>query len=213
MGQIKNIKLHIVTDIKRIMSALRLARTISRCYSRQITPFQQSCLCSLYGNTRNKTNNVIGPIRTVSNISHAVDSTDSNNDKERHNIFDKVKKEMTKDVDLGKVYAIVYIAAQQFKVSTNDIIIIHKRIEADCGDMIRLEKVLSIGCRSSSLVGMPLLKREVVNVQAVVMEKTKGEKKQVFKKKRRKGYKKWLSHRQYISILKIKSIHVDTDCI
>merc|ERR1712168_325404 len=123
--------------------------------------------------------------------------------------METVKSEMSKDVGLGKVFAVVHVAGSQYKVAENDLTMINKTIEADIGEVILLEKVLSVGCRTGTLVGMPLLKRETATVKAVVMEKTRGEKKIVFKKKKRKGYKKWQGHRQDLSVVKIKSIELN----
>merc|ERR1712168_1298209 len=123
--------------------------------------------------------------------------------------METVKLEMSKDVGMGKVFAVVHVAGSQYKVAENDLIMINKTIEADIGEVILLEKVLSVGCRTGTLVGMPLLKRETATVKAVVMEKTCGEKKIVFQKKKRKGYKKWQGHRQDLSVVKIKSIELN----
>ena len=131
------------------------------------------------------------------------------NNNERLDILNEVQKELVTDLVLGKTFAVVHIATTQFKVSINDIIMIHKRIEANVGDLIRLEKVLAVGVRNCTLVGAPLLKRDLVNVEAIVLEKTKGEKLQVFKKKPGRKNKKWNSHRQDLSVLKIKSIDVN----
>ena len=86
---------------------------------------------------------------------------------------------------------------------------INKKIEADCGELIRLEKILLVAGHDFTLVGQPILKRELVEIFARVVEITKGEKKIAFKKKRRKGYKRWKGHRQDLSVLKIESINFD----
>merc|ERR1712059_243954 len=100
-----------------------------------------------------------------------------------------------------KIFAVVYIAGKQFKVTTNDIIIPPSPIDAECGDKIRLEKVLALGGSKFSLFGAPLLNRDLVKVEAVVLEKTSS-----FKKKRRKNHKRWKGHRDEITVLKIDSI-------
>lgn len=128
-------------------------------------------------------------------------------------ILEQVKLDSANDLAHKKVFAVVHLAGKQFKVANNDIIMTNNKIEAKCGDMIRLEKVLAVGGRTFTLVGKPLLKRDLVNVEAMVMEKTKGEKKIAFKKKRRKGYKRWKGHRQDLSVLKIKSIDFDSSIL
>jgi len=139
--------------------------------------------------------------------------TKEHSSKDLSKIFNQVKLDSENDLALKKVFAVVHIAGKQFKVANNDIIMTNNKIEAKCGDVIRLEKVLAVGGRTFTLVGKPLLKRELVNVEAMVMEKTKGEKKIAFKKKRRKGYKRWKGHRQDLSVLKIKSIDFDSSVL
>ena len=129
------------------------------------------------------------------------------------NVLRTIEKDSESDIAGKKLFAVVHIAGKQFKVSNNDIIMTNNKIDAECGDVIRLEKVLAVGSRTFTLLGQPLLKRELVNVEAMVMEKTKGEKKVAFKKKRRKSYKKWKGHRQDLSVLKINSINFDTSVI
>ena len=189
------------------MGFCRFLFRIPKLYLKQII-FARQFFSPLHGNKNGYLLGAVGSsVKQISTTGYAVDRDSSNNEKVM--ILNKVKKDVVKDLAQQKVFAIVFIATQQFKVSTNDLIMIHKKIEANCGDMIRLEKVLAVGSRTTSFLGQPILKRELVNVQAMVMEKTKGEKKIVFKKKRRKGYKKWQGHRQDMSILKIKSIDID----
>ncbi|XP_020606233.1 39S ribosomal protein L21, mitochondrial-like, partial [Orbicella faveolata] len=95
----------------------------------------------------------------------------------------------------------------QFKITLNDTILIN-RIDAETGDRIRIEKVLLVGGENFTVVGTPLVARDLVRVEATVLEKTKGPKKIVFKMKRRKGYRKWKEHYQDITVLRINSIQV-----
>ena len=144
--------------------------------------------------------------RVFSTAVHAKDiKTDYNE------ILKTVKEGSSQDILDKKVFAIVHIGGKQFKIANNDVIMIHKKIEAECGDIIRLEKVLAIGGRNFTLIGQPLLKREIANIQGIVVEKTKGEKKIAFKKKRRKNYKRWKGHRQDLSVIKINSISFDME--
>ena len=124
-------------------------------------------------------------------------------------LLSAIKKGTNSDLANNKVFAVVHMAGSQFKVSENDVIMINKKIEADCGELIRLEKILAVGGHDFTFIGQPLMKRELVKITAKVVEKTKGEKKIAFKKKRRKGYKRWKGHRQDLSVIKIENISID----
>lgn len=124
-------------------------------------------------------------------------------------LLSAIKKGANSDLANNKVFAVVHVAGSQFKVSEKDVIMINKKIEADCGELIRLEKILAVGGHDFAFIGQPLIKRELVKIIAKVVEKTKGEKKIAFKKKRRKGYKRWKGHRQDLSVIKIENINID----
>ena len=152
--------------------------------------------------------------RTLLKTTFATNVTPVKSSNNNHgSVLQTIKDSSVKDIAEEKVFAVVHISGSQFKVAHNDVIMINKKIEAECGDLLKLEKILAVGGRNFTLIGQPLLKRELINVEAMVLEKSRGEKKIVFKKKKRKGYKKWKGHRQDISVLKITKIHFDTDLL
>ncbi|CAH3028346.1 unnamed protein product, partial [Porites evermanni] len=100
-----------------------------------------------------------------------------------------VQDEMLKSGSSGQIFAVVHIGGRQFKITINDTIVIN-RIDADTGERIRIEKVLMVGGENFSVIGTPLVARDLARIEATVVEKTKSPKEIVFKKKRRKGYKR-----------------------
>ncbi len=100
------------------------------------------------------------------------------------------------------MYAIVEIAGQQFKVSKDQEIFVH-RLQGDAGDSVSFDKVLLVD-DGAVRVGTPALSG--ASVQATIVEHLKGDKVIVFKKKRRKGYKVSNGHRQCLTKIKINSI-------
>jgi large subunit ribosomal protein L21 len=102
------------------------------------------------------------------------------------------------------MFAIVTIAGQQFKVEEGQELFVH-RLEASEGDAVSFDQVLLIDNDGKVEVGTPVLK---ASVKATVLEHLKGDKVIVFKKKRRKGYRKKNGHRQYLTKIKVDSIAV-----
>lgn len=100
------------------------------------------------------------------------------------------------------MYAIVEIAGQQFKVEQGQQIFVH-RLEGEVGAKIDFDKVLLTDNDGDVKVGAPTLKTKV---SGTIVEHLKGDKVIIFKKKRRKGYKKKNGHRQYLTKLSIDSI-------
>ncbi len=100
------------------------------------------------------------------------------------------------------MFAIVTIAGQQFKVSEGQEIFVH-RLDGAEGDKVSFSDVLMTIDGDNVTVGTPTVN---ASVSATVVEHLKGDKVIVFKKKRRKGYRKKNGHRQYLTKLKIDSI-------
>lgn len=101
------------------------------------------------------------------------------------------------------MYAIVEIAGQQFKVEENQEIFVH-RLQAAEGSYATFEEVLLVDNEGEITVGQPVIDSMAVNV--TVLEHVKGDKVIIFKKKRRKGYRKKNGHRQYFTKIRIDSI-------
>jgi large subunit ribosomal protein L21 len=102
------------------------------------------------------------------------------------------------------MYAIVEIAGQQFRVQQDQQIFVH-RLAGQVGDKVEFEKVLLVDNNGDIKVGAPTVSGAVV--KATVLNHVQGDKVLVFKKKRRKGYKKLNGHRQQFSQIKIESIN------
>ncbi len=101
------------------------------------------------------------------------------------------------------MYAIVDIAGQQFKVEKERKIFVH-RLSAEEGATVEFEKVLLTDNEGDVKIGAPVL--EGAKVTAKVLSHVKGDKVIVFKKKRRKGYKKKNGHRQCFTQIQIEEI-------
>jgi large subunit ribosomal protein L21 len=101
------------------------------------------------------------------------------------------------------MYAIVEIAGQQFKVSKDSKVFVH-RLAGDEGSSVTFDKVLLADDNGTITLGAPAI--EGASVEAKVLQHVKGDKVIVFKKKRRKGYKKKNGHRQALTQIQISGI-------
>jgi large subunit ribosomal protein L21 len=102
-----------------------------------------------------------------------------------------------------KMYAIVEIAGQQFKVEEGKKIFVH-RLDAAEGDNVSFEKVLLLDNDGAVTIGEPVIAGTVV--EGRVLAHVRGDKVIIFKKKRRKGYQKRTGHRQDFTQLEVLSI-------
>ena len=101
------------------------------------------------------------------------------------------------------MYAIVSIAGQQFKVAKDQHIFVH-RLQGDEGASIEFDNVLLAENEGTFKIGADALKG--AKVSAKIVSHLKGDKVIVFKKKRRKGYKKKNGHRQQFTKIEITGI-------
>ncbi len=101
------------------------------------------------------------------------------------------------------MYAIVEIAGKQFKVTKGQYIYTPK-MEQPVGVSVSFDKVLLVQDEKAIQVGAPILAG--AKVAGKVIKHVKDDKVIVFKKKRRKGYKKKQGHRQEYTQVLIESI-------
>jgi len=100
-------------------------------------------------------------------------------------------------------YAVIKSGGKQYKVVSGDVILIEKNI-ATKGNEIRFEDIIMLGegpnikTKSSELAS--------ASVIGEVIEQTRGPKITIFKKKRRKNYRRKKGHRQDLTLVRIKSI-------
>ncbi|MBC7383221.1 MAG: 50S ribosomal protein L21 [Bacteroidia bacterium] len=102
------------------------------------------------------------------------------------------------------MFAIVEIAGQQFKVEKDQTLYVH-RLQQEEGASIELDSVLLVNNNGSVKVGLPAIAG--AKIGATILTHLKGDKVIVFKKKRRKGYRKKNGHRQSFTKIKIDSIN------
>ena len=101
------------------------------------------------------------------------------------------------------MYAIVNIAGKQFKV-TKDQFIYAPKMQGDIDASVEFDQVLLADDNGTVSIGAPLLSGAMVSGK--ILGHVKGDKVIVFKKKRRKGYKKKNGHRQDFTKVLIENI-------
>ena len=101
------------------------------------------------------------------------------------------------------MFAIINIAGKQFRVEEGDQIKV-PHLSIDAGKSLAFDKVLLVNDGKKVQLGSPLLSN--ASISATVVEHGRGRKIRIFKKKRRKGYRRNNGHRQNYSLIKIDSI-------
>ncbi|MDH3230982.1 MAG: 50S ribosomal protein L21 [Alphaproteobacteria bacterium] len=101
------------------------------------------------------------------------------------------------------MYAVIKTGGKQYKVAKNDVILVEK-LPGEAGATVELDSVLMVGDDKGQTVGSPLVAG--AHVAATVLQQTRGDKIIVFKKKRRKNYRRTAGHRQDLTALRITDI-------
>lgn len=101
------------------------------------------------------------------------------------------------------MYAIVDLSGKQVVVEEGKTVLVD-RLPHEEGASFSIDSVLLVSNEGSVQVGAPTVAGS--SVDARILKHTKGDKVLVFKKKRRKGYRKMQGHRQYLSIVTIEKI-------
>ena len=100
-------------------------------------------------------------------------------------------------------YAIIRSGGKQFRVEEGGTVRV-PTLDKQAGESVELEALVIAGGEGGVLVGTPAL--EGARVTGTVVDHGRGTKVIVFKKKRRKQYKRTQGHRQNYTTVKIDSI-------
>ena len=99
----------------------------------------------------------------------------------------------------GRLFAVVSVGWHQHKLTAGDLLMTNHDIGAPLGARIRLDKILMIGAKDFSLLGRPLLPKDLVRVEATVVEKSLSHSKINHKFKSKERYVKTSCKQQFFS--------------
>ena len=101
------------------------------------------------------------------------------------------------------MHAVIRTGGKQYRVAADDVIKVEK-LSGDAGDVIVFDQILAVGDGDAAQIGAPLV--DGASVAARVIAQDRGEKIIIFKKKRRKNYRRRKGHRQDLTVLRIEEI-------
>jgi len=104
------------------------------------------------------------------------------------------------------MFAVILTGGKQYKVQEGDVLDVEK-IAVETGRLFEFSKVLLIADGTKVTLGTPFISN--AGVRAEVLEHHKGDKVLIFKKKRRKQYRRFKGHRQELARVRITDIIPD----
>lgn len=100
-------------------------------------------------------------------------------------------------------YAVVETGGKQYRVQQGETLQVEK-LDGDAGAKVKLDRVLAVSNGTQLSVGAPLVSGASVELE--IVGQVRGPKLVSFKKKRRKGFKKTIGHRQHLTTVKVSAI-------
>ena len=121
----------------------------------------------------------------------------------RNSALDARNTPARKDIRQMDAYAVVETGGKQYRVSEGSVVEVEK-LDVEVGQDIELTSVLAVSDGESLKIGTPVI--DGAKVVMTVTDQKRGPKVVNFKKKRRKGYKRKVGHRQSLTVVKVKQI-------
>jgi len=100
-------------------------------------------------------------------------------------------------------YAVIRTGGKQYRVSEGVTLTVEK-LTGNVGDNVEFGEVLLKGSGADVEVGAPLL--DGATVSGIIVKQGRGEKILVYKKKRRKNYRRRQGHRQHETTVRVTGI-------
>jgi len=123
-------------------------------------------------------------------------------------ILNRSKQQMKvqqKQFERPQLFAVIQTGGKQYRVAPGDMIAIDK-IPVNVDTQVKFQKVLLVGGSDFTAVGRPIIPQTFVT--GTVCEQKRAAHVIVFKKKRRKGYRRTRGHRQLVSVVRIDDIEL-----
>jgi large subunit ribosomal protein L21 len=106
-------------------------------------------------------------------------------------------------IEVESMFAVIKTGGKQYKVQEGDVINVEK-LSMKKDKKVTFDKVLLVEDEGKTLIGTPFVENALV--RAEVIENFRDKKVIVFKKKRRKQYRRTRGHRQELTRIKIEEI-------
>lgn len=103
------------------------------------------------------------------------------------------------------MYAVIETGGKQYRVAEGDVVRV-ERLDGSVGDEVSIETVHLVADGDKVQFGRPTV--DGASVTGTVVEEGRSKKVIAFKKKRRKGYRRKIGHRQNYTALRIDKIVV-----
>ena len=114
-----------------------------------------------------------------------------------------ITSRLTSNIERLQVFAIIQSGGRQVRVEEGTVVTVD-HIDKPVGNTITFDQVLFIDKDDSRLTGQPFI--DSATVTGIIDEQGRGDKIRVFRKKRRKAWRRTLGHRTALTKVRITGI-------
>ena len=108
-----------------------------------------------------------------------------------------------------RLFAVVHMFGKQYLIKAGDLLMVNHHFPLECGQALKFNKCLVLGGKDFSLIGRPVLDKEVFSIDATVVEKTMSDTKcKYFHRERERGYKRFLYHADPCTVFRINNVEL-----
>ena len=108
-----------------------------------------------------------------------------------------------------RLFAVVHMFGRQNIVTSGDLMMVDQHLPLECGQELLLNKCLILGGKDFSIIGRPLVDKDLFRIRATVVEKTMTDHRCQYRHiPRSRGYKKFLYQSLPRTVLRINDIEL-----
>lgn len=106
-----------------------------------------------------------------------------------------------------RLFAVVHMFGKQNIITTGDLMLVDHHFPLECGQKLLINKCLVLGGKDFSIIGRPVLDKDLFKIEATVIEKTMTDHRVHFRHKpRNHGIRKFLFSAEPRTVLRINEI-------
>lgn len=123
--------------------------------------------------------------------------------------WSKVNQEILEKLSRKRLFAVAHMYGKMHLFTVGDYIMFQKYFPAPVGTKIKIEKVCLVGSDNLTLVGRPVLDRDLVHVEATLVEQTMTHTiNNIIVVPRKHNFRRWNFNRKALSVVRINEIKI-----
>lgn len=138
--------------------------------------------------------------------------TDEPCEEEKRNLeefWSKVNDEIVENLPQKRMFAVAHMYGKMHLFTEGDYVMFQKYFPAPVGTRFKIEKICLVGSDNLTLVGRPVLDRDLVHVEATLVEKTMTHTiNNIIIVPRKCNFRRWNFNRKALAVIRINEIKV-----